>query len=1736
MAKGKPTKKASRPRKKAEPTVRSTGGPGFDFEDQVGAWLISKMLLGEPIPGVGGSGQRISSQTAALKWTIDDLLVSARNEQGAVQLALSAKGNQQVNSAGLPVDFVRRAWEQAAQTGGPFSPGRDGLALVTRGFVAAFEEPWAEVKNAARGSTPALGLARIAQNPRQKKVFQRLIDAGPAGTTHEQALALAASLHVLPVDFHLDHSERTDEAVGKLRSLLVSGDIAEAKRLWEELIGVFRELRLSSGSINLPEIWARLGSKFGLLNHPDFTGDWRRLDVLTASGKLRVETAFTNGFKLERGAVEQFLADAFAEWPISVVFGDSGVGKSSLVKVALDRRLPNWKQVWLGPAELVSAIDPARRGALGIAHELSSILASTTSDRNVLVFDASERIGGGDTAAVRAFVEAFAAAELSPDGRWRLVLITQTQAVAGGVTNGLLGEKSFKPLEIEKLTDAQVRQALRASGLQTLAAHPEAVSALTNLRTLGWLASASAVLGGSAAALTSHTAVADCLWRYWTEDRTDIKRLMMRLGEREASFERSFPITSLEAGDTTAFESRPAHLPLRLDTEHNRVEFEHDLAADWSRFQYLKQFVGETERWVALAENPLWIGALRMLGQYLLCQPDGASTKWDVAFARAEAAGNSAATDVLLDALFLDPAAGQFLTDRAAFLFENHGKRLHRLLQRFWFAGTVSRSLLGQADDMSLHMEATYRTPIIGLWMPVLRFLEVNREEVGRLALDIASKVCETWLSNLPTTTQDGQPFPLRAAAAELALRCAQETEADKLSGVMHTGSASNTYTAPFAGAPDLPQRVEEWALEQAGRRPVPRAVADRAAELRAARKLPVQHATQRQKSLPMVHMGPRALPPWPLGPQRRIDRDFRKACVSGTTLGPLMRKSPAVAAEVILAVLIDDNPHEEFGRVSLDDDVGLEYDVSGSPTAFWKSPLFQFFAINADAALGATIQLINFCTERWAKGTGVAASALPRVVIQLDDGSVSEFVGNARVYNWVQGESHGHGQLNCALDALERWFIAEIEKGADLVPAVERILREGRSLALLAVLVNLAKAKPDLLDGPLAVLFTDPFIILLDERRGEQRFWPAYQWAKAGEVIFEFAKAWALADHRKTTLRAVVTERILAGKPPSARAKALIAQWVVPADNLNLRALAVEFDDANYAAAVDPATGQQSLSVAYPPELRADADEQRLASETEILALTIPRQCEQILASSSVLDARNAQHVFGVLGKMEARAEEAAKSGEAGVDPMLPVVVIAAVLLVKGGDWLADNDAAGSKVRGIIAAEIEAIASSHAELAASRHDFNDRLRFVAYAVAHLWLQSGQPDPAWDRAILTLMTSGNQGAFGAVMAAALSRRAELGGAWWRLLLAGSLWSGLSMLSPRYGDAEAVSRRWGHWLGRLRRMPLSDEAGDVELVRVERVRIGIHRLLTQRWQAAPKDELGRGKFPPLRQLDDHILEGAFGWLVDSEQPPQRYDDADITLLRQLWSGETQRLKDRGKEEDGELDLPGQLGDQLVSAFARLTLQVPVSDARSVWESVLGLGPGGHYTIRRFLSAFFMLLNEPIDLSAFVRVWREMVEYGLADSWAQTGRWYRKREVMAELLGLTDMIALKSVPAAATAVQAMRDLFERWAVAHLVSDEDNIEKFAYLLTLEVGRSLRLDGIKWIHRAMDSRERRWYRDGIEDTLTSLIDKMLVQDAQTIRQDLAARNAVVAIAADLASLGVATALALQERLRQLR
>ncbi|WP_411961100.1 ATP-binding protein (plasmid) [Pseudomonas mandelii] len=1756
MAQSKNTSKPKAPRdgsaKRAPATLRSTSGAGFEFEDLISAWQLVKALSGEQAPGIGGVVTQVQAQVSTLGWYIDDLLLTALVTTGPRRLAISVKGNLQVNAAGLPADFVTRAWEQWRDPKGPFNRAADGLALATLGTHQTFDPVWREVKNACSGTDIALAMSRIRSNKRQSAVFDSVQKPGEA--SDEETIGLIRRLHVLPADLQFAHTENATHAIAQCRRLLASSCDVEAQSLWKGLINIATEVRLRSGTITVPNLLSSLRGQFGLRHHPDFQRDWETLLNIAVDHKARIETELPSGYVVPRTAEMASLQASIAKHPVTVVFGESGSGKSALVKSVLDGEFPSWNQVWFGPEDLKTALSAARRGALPLTHELSLVLNATVKPQNVLVIDSAERIEASEFVVVRQLLQTILASDGEEiEDAWRVIIVTQTQSWVEDEET-ILGGRKAHLVEVEALKSDAVKLALLPSPtLGWLAAHDDTIAALANLRTLAWVIKAGAALGANASGMASHTAIADRLWKHWTKDRADVKALMMRLAQREASFERSFALTDLEPADTATFTQRPDELPLHLNERTNRIEFEHDLAADWARFQFLKQIWTDTPQWAALAGNPLWTNALRLLGQFLLRQPSETGTAWDVALGSAEAAKNDLAADILLDALCLDPNAERFLTERVDLLLDNGAKHFTRLLRRFHHIATVpTGGGMGLDVAVGLYMEARYRSIVIGRWPPVLRFLIAQRERIAGLVSSALAKVIETWLTKTPRTLSNGNLMPFRLEMAEMALAMARTVQVEKGNGVMYLKSEPLLYTAPLAGAGDLPTEVGNWALELAGRREVDAEVKRRIAEVRLQKtkahtmrlktdvKYKAWHKERKQMPRALGSLRER-LPPWPLGASEKVDMDFRTACIKENGIQSLMRMQPELAAEILLALIIEDQPEREYVSGSFEMDLGLEYSQDAYPTAFWKSPFFPFLQLAPETALTSLIALVNFCTERWVaefmKGrTGEA----PGVTLQFADGSEKTFPGWWKVFGWPQSnESMRNGNLFCALDALERWLTVRLDAGEDITADIERILREGNSAAFVSVLLNIAKYRPSLLTGLLAALITFPNLFYWDSVRVKQVAYNfiGWSWLRDGQTVFDFARDWTLAPHRQQKFLHVVVELLLTDDDVARRLQSLLATWSLPEnpkEALEFKLLFAALDRANYQTVTDPATGAETEALVYPDELRLAVQAWQTESAPTLVYLLVPDRCEQRLQGGQPLTDDEAAYLFNLFQECGAGAE-----GEDEDAKSKCRFAAAGTLVVLGAAWLARNPEAQKHALEVVRACVASVASTEEDIRGQRiGNLGDDLKFVAYAIMHLWLANGDGVQEWETAVLRLLTSGDMRATAVVVGVAYANREQLGPAWWRLLRAGLLWSGLIMLTPHHDDGDNAERSWRVWLARLRRFPLRGPNATPHELDLKRVVAGRERLdfqrRTRRYNAGDQTWRGKPKRERGGSLDGQILEVLFNWLIEGSGTGDR--NLDTRLALRIWDYDTTRAKARAKKH-GEYDLPSQnLGYDILLKLGALSIAAPAGEERAVWEPVLVHGPAAHYALQHFIRGLFLRLGKGDDPVAFERVWRATAEYGLSADWSQPGLWYYGERLTCDLLGFGNEDALSRLhPGAAL---RMKDLYKRWAATHLARDEECVTRFCHFLSTKFGAPLRLDGLRWLAAMLKEREPStlWYREGTGDALVELVAAALSSDAQGLSQYAQARQALIEIAAALAAMNIPAALALQERIKQLR
>jgi hypothetical protein len=600
-------------------------------------------------------------------------------------------------------------------------------------------------------------------------------------------------------------------------------------------------------------------------------------------------------------------------------------------------------------------------------------------------------------------------------------------------------------------------------------------------------------------------------------------------------------------------------------------------------------------------------------------------------------------------------------------------------------------------------------------------------------------------------------------------------------------------------------------------------------------------------------------------------------------------------------------------------------------------------------------------------------------------------------------------------------------------------------------------------------------------------------------------------------------------------------SQWTSPQtekEALEFRMLVAELDYRNYSPAVDRATGKQSFKYAYPPDVAAGIVAFRQDRSRVNQARTFLLSGRDVLNQTRMLNVQEAEWVASLM---------AAVDGDEDIDldeEMMhaPRIAAAAVLLLRAPDWLAENAAVQQRAQSIIDAAITGI-SVESELRGPRiWRAPSHLEFAAYFAVERWI--AEPSKQNDERVLRLLTSGDEEAVQVLVWSAYRNREVLGQRWWRLLYLALLWSGLSVLAPRYGDEEGEKVRWQRWCRWLRTQSLS--AGNTTVGSIDPLGVAerIERLELKRWQRRyARDGRRFTKEPGQRlsgSLDTGFLQNAFGWLFGNRTGrviPARELEMHRQLVGAFWAHQAWWQSGGGKDENDDYKPMYEFGYVILDEIARLIVESPATAGPTLWRPVFALGPKGHYAVGHFLTSWFSQITDATVVAEFAKRWRPMIEFMVLDEeWAKGGRWYYGQQLERHVLGFGAHDYLKRVPGHAALISTMRDLVEVWAKKRLTRDEDNLAGFCGFLSTEAGKPLRMDGLQWIAEAMKANPDlgKWFRDRTSNAFMEFLDVLVSEHAGELARHGKARQALLDLAAHAVSRQLTAALALHERIRR--
>lgn len=1760
--------KTVKPVTKKKAPVPNTGGKGFSFEDAIAARFMLDMLGQTSVLGADDFGRvtRLDWQASDTGWLLDDLLVTSFDGRRKRVAGASIKSGQKVTKRGFPVEFVRLVWSQALKRGTSLEfAGTDNVALfITGDGTAAARTPWSNLLAQALKAAPERFLARIASTTEDgaqfsaaaKAIFEsfRCPTNIREGVPDISTSLILKQVRWLDFDYERPSSQSRGIDLTLATALLVPAEANRAGELLDALEKIAKSFRVAGGTLELPKLLDELGGKFALRQHPDYAGDWEALNSRTQAELSIIRTDIAGLPSLDRRADLTEIASAVTKRSACFLVGDSGSGKTA---IATQLAATYSSVLWLNGGLLDYASLPDLQRAIGLTHSVADVIGSTVPV-TLIIADAVE---GYSDNAKKVLAQLVTSIRQSPAATRAHFLFT-TQLESAASISGDLGSlgipaDALEPTILNKPSVEDVATLVASiPNVRWVALNHEVRSLLTNLKMLDWFVRFAQGGGQLGTAVVGLTNLIDALWDYWVARGTDGPAradLLKQVGAIEAD-EHLLSVPTSKLGH-----AEQMTLGKLLDTEllrrrDERVQFAHDLLADWARLRVL---IGED--WVtdeAKRERftmPKWFRAVRLYAQRLLEQSDG--TQWQKQLEKlGDTTTGTLVRDLYLEALFLAPNASALLQQAWPVLKVNNAALLKVLLKRFLYVATIPDARLSRmlgAEEDATRFEHLMRFPSWPYWGPVLTVLLDNLQDTVTLVPHETAKLCGLWLRSMNWETVPGSSIPWRKEAAKLALAIARQIQInDAVRAPYSSAGTKEIFEALLLAGAELPAEVGQLCLELCHRRDISE---DAKARIMAGlKKRDDERATvvssappQKKRRLPAPIMSFRGKlrDPWPDGPSERVDHHFVDAVLGGVAFAGLAKCNPDASLEILLATCIEEPQHEEYGS-STHDETGLNYWQGGQPPMWYRGPFYQFLNVASEQGLTFVIKLINFVTEQYSPNSFAMLEIDCAEVKWLGD-------GNANAFSWHYDGHLWNGEIaQCALMALEKWLYDQLDAGRDIEPALRRIMTESRSIAFAGLLMTVGKLKPELFLGVLAPLVAYWTFLDWDTQLTNQREVLGRGilggWSFESRPEIEAAQAWAALPHRGHVARDLMVRELLPLEKHAAFFKSVTSNWNTQLDNqkkpLPLRRLIESLTRANFEFAV--VNGKLSpVKFTQAPEDAAEDAALQAEATRDLTAISLPMRCRKLLNERPTIPDKELQPFFDLVRKQH---DEAASIEHLQTTADI-VLAGVAVLVCLRYDWLEANPEALKWCLARLTEYTDAPERPHPFYSEINHGNDKADAFAAEAGLALLVRNSD-----DQLARRLVAAAVTGHFLSTTQLAVNRVVEnagkLGDDFRRVLALGLGWAGLrrclSMFRPDETDGVAPwAARKAALISGFIDKSLAPEVPDLVALNAKAREDlgGIYALKNPRRAAflhskaeRMQEECGRKKYYPERvSFDERLVQACLGWLSPKNTGGFTRQEA-LDLIRQMMGFILEGVPKVVTGEKAEIDgLPDEFDGWVLEKVARtIPTLIAAESPEGIWKPLLALGPHAHQWIKRFYWQWFTL-GFDADAAQFFVQWRMMVEFVLTDPrWDPKANWhYRMDDAIYELLGFdARWNRWVNSDIARGHIAAMTDLFERVA-AKWFSLPKVLNGWTHFAQHQAVATLAVKSLPWIESATRIYQDWDWRHGTEDTLIDFLSICWQNGRDEILADQKIKTAFMAMVKALAARGSHSALALQQR-----
>lgn len=1459
----------------------------------------------------------------------------------------------------------------------------------------------------------------------------------------------------------------------------------------------------------------------------DVKKKWAGVKQASEEWIAQIHTSLPNGIELPRAEEAAALDKAHEEESGGHVLGESGLGKSALLKQLANRIQNDSEVVWI-KAEHFSELQKS-------VPDLAYLLLETDRSSGFLVIDSLENCYTPDSIEA---IGRFVASVVGPaESVWKVFFTCQTPSwsrVSNHLLRSLAGHNVLaERIECGRLSDGDFQIVLDAvPAIQKLSAQPRMGRFLRSPKMLDLL------LRNEPDLSRLSIGEPDVIEWWWDEK--------VKAGKSFSGEERIARSLATHLADSLASEASPDVVALDHEatdtlinrqilsrTNDGRIRFDHDLLADWSRVMHLRSLGDDVLAFIRVhSENPPWLRAVRLFSQHLLERASD-HDRWQTIVESSRAVAPDQKEPESRDLQILDtwlegiaycsdPSA--LLTQNREQLFADEAWLLKRLLRRLMHNATIPDPVIQSQfrqinPDTADYAARHHRLPIASIWQPFLSFLVANPGETTDCLPVTLAELGLMWGKLEEYLGINWSPLAeliLLNAEKELRREVAGAYRHDRGSRSLGGGSNSRAtiYSAALRAASQNPERAVSLALKAVGRKEWDEDDLTEEAD-------EGWRGEWHDRSF-FGGRGSRVIEPveaWPDGPRRTISRDFYQPWFEANASLPLFTKCPAEACEITLALLID-WPKTEVSKGDHDigiDRHGFRFEADQLKSAFWsKGPFIGYLRSNWRPAVELVIRLTNFATDRYEEWWPYVPGC-ETVIIKTADGE-TEWKGDHQVFAWNRCHANRPQVVTCALMALEKWLDERIEAGESVSGAFDLLFQEGRSLALAGVLICVGKRHESLFTAELKPLLFVRKLYELDLVAIHQSVGVG-SWPLEGEFVFNAKRDWANLPGRKVWLRDTCRQWMLTNPEFSNAFESISAAWNLEAESLpegsqdrkEVERWAVEFDPKLW-----DRTERGDGSIEFYNERLGDfqdPNEERDLGVRQAL-LTLPYRCAEILKDRQTLDAAGCEYIWSQLQNEEFfdhanKLCAAEPQGSEYLDGRNSRAGLLVVITCLGEEWL-QNDP--SKFE-FVDAEIWKILNDPPRITAySPQDIHDDYEgFLARVAARRWAANVN-DPDWRAAVARFVTSYRYRTVQCLFDEAFRCRAKLVNAYLELEAFAvsfssirqeatksdffgnkdteneiiSVWA--SEWIPKFADGEGPQ-----WIDDWASIEAKEETlkSDHGRRRVERtklsqkIRNGVEWFMQKFRGGKTKEYVSTAPtypeqirvMPPERRelhrrgygLELGVILASFGHLPELSKARNSDERRHwLVIARELLAAFHRTLPETDSSDDAKWHYDVWTGDEKVFevAAARL-LESSEEEGREFWQSVFRLPLAAHHHIEQFLNAVLLeaVRTDPPNTDQLMGLWGSFADFLAAqDVWA-TNKSRDAEEVWKVILLFGSHFASDGGAVFAPLVQKLATHYRKF-IERIQYDSYTQSALAAFLTKDAAAPIFIDALEWFH----------------------------------------------------------------------